>query len=453
MSDALDKAIPNDTTFQKQALIRIQSFQQQHIDTFAFFSISYPGYISLKDSCRKGHHYPIEFYTIWRYQGHEYMEKVENNCSYYANEIDPGIIFNYYIANAGGISNTEIMPRISDAVIKGDRITYSMHYIDHEPNYALFYYLNNKYGSCKFTEDDVTNKNSQFYLDNINSSLYKWVELIKLTTKRVWQKWAPPAETPTVDKWINFNRLNKGGLDNSKMETKRNVTLQGDTLERRFVLNSFGEVIGEESWLHGQRNGLQISYYLNGIVEEITYYLNGCPWDVVSLADTTGKLCFPGTLHNGNGTRHFFDYIYDYGPVGFATYKNGHMEGPFLRCLGSETITGNVAYKKSAVRYRPAKKVSFATVDNEIVTVSLDSSEVRQVFFDVYQPDIKILAVVDDSIEVDAPEFKYIGFGLDSDPAVIPVGEWKKVNTKTGKTISTATFDDNGNLISIRRQN
>ena len=83
--------------------------------------------------------------------------------------------------------------------------------------------------------------------------------------------------------------------------------------------------------------------------------------------------------------------------------------------------------------------------------MTLDSSLYHQLFFDNYQPDMKLLSVADDSVEAPAREFKFINFGFGDDPTVMPVGEWKKVSIMTGKTISTATFDDNGNPINVRR--
>jgi antitoxin component YwqK of YwqJK toxin-antitoxin module len=135
-----------------------------------------------------------------------------------------------------------------------------------------------------------------------------------------------------VGKWVNFNRpRSTAEFDVTKLETSRHITKEGDTLERHLGLNYLGQVLREESWFHDKQNGLRIAYFPNGVVREIAYYLDGLPWDAISLADTTGKLYFPGTLHNGNGTMYFYDYHWSNGPVNFATYQNGHMDGPYLR--------------------------------------------------------------------------------------------------------------------------
>lgn len=432
----------------RQIYFRLQSFRLQRIDTFAILSIEYPGYFGINDSCNE---LCGKYYVFWRYQNKDYVEKVDG-CFYFAAELDSAVIFNYYADHATSIQDEEIMPVISNNAKRNGQPYYSVEDVDHEPKYTLYYQLNDYFNERQFTYDGLTNRESLFYTDNISSCLYKWFRLMEKETGREWQKWTLSAEAPTLDKWVNLNRSRGGGdRDATKWERKRNITLQGDTMERFVGFNYQGQAIQEQSWLHGKKNGIQLEYFPNGVVKQMVYYLDDRPWDVISLTDTTGKFYFPGTLHNGNGTMYFYDYYYSNGPVNFATYKNGRMEGPYLRYFGDEVISGNVAYKKGAVLYKPVKRVTCVIPGGEILTMPLDSSNFRQLFFDYYQPDMKLLSVVDDSTEAPAREFKYIGFGFGGDPAIIPIGEWKKVSVRTGKTISTATFDDNGNPINLRR--
>src|ERR1700722_9222216 len=74
----------------------------------------------------------------------------------------------------------------------------------------------------------------------------------------------------SVDNWINFNRRvigeTYGGHDKERMY----VTQQGDTLVRRLSFTTGdNQVQQEQSMLHGQPNGLSISYYQNGAIAEI----------------------------------------------------------------------------------------------------------------------------------------------------------------------------------------
>src|SRR5580658_1931550 len=132
-----------------------------------------------------------------------------------------------------------------------------------------------------------------------------------------------------VDNWINFNRKVIGEAYGGHDEEKAYVTQQGDTLVRRLTLTTgYNEVQQEQSILHGQPNGLSISYYQNGVIAEISYYLNGRLWNVISRADSNGKLYNPGTLRNGTGIRYFFSN-FDREPNCYETYREGLPEGPY----------------------------------------------------------------------------------------------------------------------------
>jgi antitoxin component YwqK of YwqJK toxin-antitoxin module len=126
-----------------------------------------------------------------------------------------------------------------------------------------------------------------------------------------------------ADKWVNFNRP-RGTGDNyfHNVVDKQYITKDGDTLVGSLFLSAeYHQILKEQSFLHDKQNGLEIVYYPNGVIHTIDYYLNGRLWDVVSLADSNGRLQNPGNLHNGTGIR-FFSDEFNVEPNGYMTYKN-----------------------------------------------------------------------------------------------------------------------------------
>jgi|HubBroStandDraft_1064217.scaffolds.fasta_scaffold94588_2 hypothetical protein len=253
-----------------------------------------------------------------------------------------------------------------------------------------------------------------------------------------------------VDNWINFNRKVIGEAYGGHDEEKAYVTQQGDTLVRRLTLTTgYNEVQQEQSILHGQPNGLSISYYQNGVIAEISYYLNGRLWNVISRADSNGKLYNPGTLRNGTGIRYFFSN-FDREPNCYETYREGLPEGPYYWQRDDEwAVTGNLAYKKSLVKYLPAKKVTYAVAGGKASTDVFDTAAFRNIFLSGGS-DLKVLQVSSDSLEEKAKEYKYIdqGFG---DPAIVPHGTWRVVNPQKKVPIVTVVFDDYGNPVKVTR--
>jgi len=257
-------------------------------------------------------------------------------------------------------------------------------------------------------------------------------------------------DTFHVDNWINFNRQVEGETYGGHYEEKGYVTEQGDTLVRRLtVTTGYNQVQQEQSILHSLPNGLCISYYQNGVIAEIAYYLNGRLWNVISRADSSGKLYNPGTLHNGNGTRYFFSN-FDRESNCYETYKEGLPDGPFYWQRDDEwAVSGDLTYKRSLVNYIPAVKVTYSVSSGKVFTAVFDTSEYHNIFFGG-DLDLKVIKVSSDSMEERPKEYKYIdqGFG---DPAIAPKGIWRVVNPKKGVPIITVTFDDYGNPIKVAR--
>jgi antitoxin component YwqK of YwqJK toxin-antitoxin module len=140
------------------------------------------------------------------------------------------------------------------------------------------------------------------------------------------------SDSLVANRWVNYLRpRGVGDNDTHDLVDKQCVTKEGDTLVRRFfVSGELNQVLKEQSLIHNKQNGLEITYYSNGGIKEISYYLNGRLWDVISRADSNGKLQNPGDVHNGSGTRFFFDH---YGLSQIATklikteYRKGHFIG------------------------------------------------------------------------------------------------------------------------------
>jgi len=231
---------------------------------------------------------------------------------------------------------------------------------------------------------------------------------------------------------------------------KAYITQQGDTLIRRLtVTTGYNQVQQEQSILHGQPNGLSISYYQNGIIAQVDYYLNGKLWNVISRADSTGKLYNPGNLHNGTGTRYFFSQS-GHEPNCYETYQDGLPKGLFYWKRENEwAVSGNLTYKKNLVKYLPAKKVTYSVTGGKVSTYIFDTTAFRNIFLSD-DSSLKILKVSPDSVEELPKEYKYIEQRFD-DPAIVPRGTWRVVNPQKKLPIVTVVFDDYGNPIKVTR--
>src|ERR1700754_2732545 len=144
------------------------------------------------------------------------------------------------------------------------------------------------------------------------------------------------ADSVKDTKWINYKRISVEVENNLKyFEDKIYVSQEGDTLVRSFTKSrATNAVICESSFLHNKKNGLEIIYFPNGVIESINYFLEGKLWEAISRADSNGMLLNPGTLHDGNGTKFFTDY-HHLNSNCYQTYKNGLPNGPFYETTGN----------------------------------------------------------------------------------------------------------------------
>ena len=252
-------------------------------------------------------------------------------------------------------------------------------------------------------------------------------------------------------KWVNYKRVRVNEENSLRyFEDKRFVTENGDTLTRSLARSkATHNVISETSYLHNKKNGLEVTYFQNGVIEEINYYLDGKLWETISRSDSNGRLLNPGTLHNGNGTIFFTDY-HSLDSNCFETFSNGLPEGLYYQPIGSYTaVMGNLTHKKNAVNYFPAKRIVFQDSSGRKYSEVYKVSLFKEIYPEIRKntPD-EILAVQDDSVEEDARNFDELSIGF-SDPATIPRGSWKVFNFKTGKTFKSIDYDNSGNPIRI----
>lgn len=247
----------------------------------------------------------------------------------------------------------------------------------------------------------------------------------------------------------NFQR--KRGVGESTIANWKDkifVTENGDTLKLQLAISmGVGEILYETSLMHNKRNGPEISYYPSGKIKEINYYLNGRIWEAIYRADTTGKLLNPGNLTNGSGVKYFYDFFCQ-DPNFYETYKDGLPEGIYYGPAGiGRGVKGRLTYKKSAINYFPAKKVVYISPNGEKTSEIFNMHQYKSIFEDTSNNTAyKILSVEEDSIEQEPENFSPLEVSFD-DPAIIPIGKWVYFDLKSGITIESFEFDNNGNVI------
>lgn len=94
--------------------------------------------------------------------------------------IDSSVIIKYYIDNKDVIKNEQIMPVITGASINEKEDTlFSIEGIANSKYHTIYCYLSGDSKFTRFDQYELDNKNNVFYLDNKNSKINRWVELIQ----------------------------------------------------------------------------------------------------------------------------------------------------------------------------------------------------------------------------------------------------------------------------------
>jgi antitoxin component YwqK of YwqJK toxin-antitoxin module len=263
---------------------------------------------------------------------------------------------------------------------------------------------------------------------------------------------AASAQDTSAEKQTNFSRK-RGMADNTtaNYETKVYVLENGDTLVQKFARALYtNEILRESTYFHNKKNGLEITYYPNGMVSTINFYLDGKLWETISRADTSGRLIDPGNLRNGTGVVPIYS-VYGFDSLGYETYKNGYPEGPFAVKGTSYLTKGDLTYKKSAVNYLPAKRVTYTNTDGKVCTDVFGDHEYASLFLDTGQKnDLKILTVTNDSVIEESRDFTYLPLpSYFPDPAIIPKGVWTITDIRNNKMLESVLHDDAGNPIKV----
>ena len=146
------------------------------VDTLIGIGKSYPD-IASGDTCEKGIN-PSNAYIFWVKSGKFYLKKVTKSCVFENIEIGslPGI--SRYFRNESKIKKEYILPAIYSATKEGGKIKFSGSTVSHEKKYAIFFRINKEIKVMGFSENDISDKASLFYVQNRTTDLYKWFTLI-----------------------------------------------------------------------------------------------------------------------------------------------------------------------------------------------------------------------------------------------------------------------------------
>lgn len=162
----------------------VDSLQANNIDTLLIFSTAYPGYIS-SSKCDTGM-FPITTFIIWNKDKVTYIKKLKGNCLSEITKISSSHLFDLYSTNSQKLQSEFFMPVILGGQLNKDKTTtYSMSWIDHEPNYSFYYKIGQHSKSFHFCQSYLDNKESLFRDYNLSLSAYKWWQQVKKATDKI----------------------------------------------------------------------------------------------------------------------------------------------------------------------------------------------------------------------------------------------------------------------------
>lgn len=175
-----DKAInqlSNNTDADAQIKTRILSLRSRNIDTLLVLVNSHQGTL-VADTCRESN-YPIDIYIFWRIAGKDSLMKIFNRCKLDHVESSCSQVFDFYSQHQNQLEQENIIPVILGARRHNNKILYERIISSDIDEYIFFYSIHD---SCKrflFSQADITNKNSLFYSDNIESMIFRWFEALQ----------------------------------------------------------------------------------------------------------------------------------------------------------------------------------------------------------------------------------------------------------------------------------
>ena len=226
------------------------------------------------------------------------------------------------------------------------------------------------------------------------------------------------------------------------------ITEDMDTLTRDFRFryrSGIGVIIEEINCINGRLNGISPTYHTNGNIFSMTYFVDDKPWEAIYLADSSGRRYFPGTLTNGFGTQNWIDVAGNDG--GFATYKNGNMEGEYCKIDGSAK-RGKLIYREDLIKYDTITVITFIDENRDtmicLLTNGKASDNISKNFLTGKKAG-KIQALKEKEVVS-----SYSGLHKELDiflqPGVFPVGEWRWYDPKKNETYVVFKFSEIGKL-------
>jgi hypothetical protein len=171
--------IVNSTSALNAFLLKlVDSLRSNSIDSVIIFSMAYPGFIS-SSKCDTGM-FPITTFIIWNKNNLTNIRKIEGACFFDVVKFSSLHLFDYYGHVKDKIKSEYFMPVIFSGQINKDKtVSYSMSWIDHEPNYSFYYVVGSDSRSYQFSESYIADKKSLFHYHNSNLAAFHWWQLVK----------------------------------------------------------------------------------------------------------------------------------------------------------------------------------------------------------------------------------------------------------------------------------
>lgn len=162
----------------------IDSLQSNNIDSVIVFSTAYPGYIG-SSKCDTGM-FPITTFIIWVTDNVTYLRKLKGQCLSEISTSSSLRFFDFYNNHSEKLQSEFFMPVVFGGQLNNDKtISYSMSWVDHEPNYSFYYKIGRHNRSFHFCQSYLDNKESLFRDYNQSLSAYKWWQQVKKATDKI----------------------------------------------------------------------------------------------------------------------------------------------------------------------------------------------------------------------------------------------------------------------------
>ena len=160
------------------------SLQLEKVDSLIIFSTALPGYSSTS-KCDTGI-FPITSFIIWCKDNITHIKKIRGNCSSENNVDSLSYLFNVSNEDYQKMDSEFFMPVIlSGWMYKNKTVSYSMSWVDHEPNYSFYYRIGGKGKSFQFCQSYFDNRESLFRDYNLNLHTYYWWRLVKQAVDKI----------------------------------------------------------------------------------------------------------------------------------------------------------------------------------------------------------------------------------------------------------------------------